>query len=168
MPGVYGYPMANAHRFERATATSTPKDDRARQVAALPWRNRDGLEILLITSRETRRWVIPKGWPIGGLDGRGSAAREAFEEAGIEGRTSPGAIGTFSYDKRRANGSLVATEVSVFALEVIVQHDEWPEQGQRQCQWFSADEAATKVGEPELAKLISAFAAWSAARRKGH
>jgi 8-oxo-dGTP pyrophosphatase MutT (NUDIX family) len=151
-------------RSERFGTVNGHVKAKARQVACLPWRRRRRLEVLLITSRETRRWVIPKGWPIAGLGASGSAAREAFEEAGIEGRLSRSAIGSFSYDKRRADGTVKPTEVEVFALEVAVQHEDWPEHDERQCRWFPVSEAAAAVAEAGLRDLIRTFAGRARAR----
>src|SRR5205085_5647367 len=87
------------------------------QSAALPWRRtgKGDLEVLLITSRETRRWVIPKGWPIKGKSSAKSAAREAFEEAGVTGKVKKSPVGTYAYDKRLKNGRLQRVRVTVFA-----------------------------------------------------
>jgi 8-oxo-dGTP pyrophosphatase MutT (NUDIX family) len=94
-----------------------------RQVAALPYRITDDgtAEILLITSRDTRRWIIPKGNLIRGLDPHQAAAHEAFEEAGISGIAYPSALGTYHNGKRRRNGSVRPTEVEVFPLAVVTQ-----------------------------------------------
>jgi 8-oxo-dGTP pyrophosphatase MutT (NUDIX family) len=128
------------------------------QTAALPWRRAaDGsVEILLITSRETRRWVIPKGWPMIGKSGAASAAQEAYEEAGVRGDVSPLAIGTFSYDKIAKSGAKRLT-VFVFPLEVTEMLDDWPEQGQRARDWFPLQDAALRVNEPELQAIVAAF-----------
>jgi 8-oxo-dGTP pyrophosphatase MutT (NUDIX family) len=135
------------------------KSKRRTQFAALPFRYSEagGIEVLLITSRETRRWVIPKGWPIKGLSPARSAAREAFEEAGLEGVVSDRSIGSFQYRKRMRDGTSVACDVDVFPLEVTRQHESWPEQGQRDIQWFGAKEAAAAVDEPELARMLRSF-----------
>lgn len=138
------------------------KDDPpvARQVAALPWRTAGGgIEVLLVTSRETRRWVVPKGWPMRGRSAPQAAAREAFEEAGVEGNVSTKVLGQFSYDKRLRDGQSLHVTVELFALRVKLQHADWPEKGQRVARWFHPGEAARLVGEPELASLIAAFAA---------
>jgi len=133
---------------------------RATQVAALPWRKaRGGLEILLITSRETRRWVIPKGWPIRNLVDSNAAKREAFEEAGVEGAVRRRPIGRYTYDKREADGSRRACIVTVYALGVVWEHSRWPERRERTRMWFKADVAANKVREPRLRAIIRAFAA---------
>ena len=87
------------------------------QIAALPFRFDDGqLRVMLITSRETRRWVIPKGWPMRGLKPHRAAEREAYEEAGLKGHIGKVAVGTYAYEKRLANGLAVPCEVSVFPL----------------------------------------------------
>jgi len=125
------------------------------QYAALPWRySGPRRQILLISSRETGRWVIPKGWPIKGLTPAETAAREAYEEAGLGGQVSKKPIGEFEYGKRLDNGQVLPTRVEVFALEQMVQHRDWPEQGQRRLQWFSVPEAAEAVDEPELKDII--------------
>ena len=126
-----------------------------KQYAALPWRfTGAGREIMLISSRDTGRWVIPKGWPIKGLTPAETAAREAYEEAGLGGQVSKKPIGEFEYGKRLNGGKVQPTRVEVFALEQMVQHPEWPEQGQRKLQWFSVPEAAEAVDEPELKDII--------------
>jgi 8-oxo-dGTP pyrophosphatase MutT (NUDIX family) len=129
------------------------------QFAALPWR-RDAtgkVEVLLITSRETRRWVIPKGWPIKGKSSAKSAAQEAFEEAGIVGKVNKSPIGAYAYDKRLKNGRLQHVRVAVFALQVEREADVFPEVGQREKLWTSAEDAARLVDEPELMDLLATF-----------
>lgn len=129
-----------------------------RQVAALPWRRgANGLEILLVTSRETRRWVTPKGGRMAGKSDAESAAQEALEEAGIEGAVTEAPIGTFRYLKvlkRRAPRWCV---VALHALEVRVEHPVWQEQAERQRVWVSREEAVRRVDEPDLKVLIAAF-----------
>jgi 8-oxo-dGTP pyrophosphatase MutT (NUDIX family) len=126
-----------------------------KQVAALPVRRRgaNGIEILLVTSRETRRLVIPKGWPWPGVKDYKAAAEEAREEAGILGKAHKKPLGTYSYDKRRPKGS-VPVRVKVYLLEVEQELDEWPEQGERERVWCTPAKAAASVDEPELAELI--------------
>lgn len=129
------------------------------QYAALPWRYTGaGREVLLISSRDTGRWVIPKGWPIKGLTPAETAAREAYEEAGLGGQVSRKPIGAFEYGKRLDGGKVQPTKVEVFAFEQMVQHPEWPERGQRRLQWFSVSEAAEAVDEPELKDIIRKLA----------
>lgn len=128
-----------------------------RQVAALCFRKRKGsMEILLITSRETRRWVIPKGWPMPPLRDYNAARREAFEEAGVEGHLRRRKHGTFRYAKLGASTPLPVV-VDVYLLEVRRAKKTWPEAGERKRRWFSVDEAALRVQEPELKKLIRSF-----------
>lgn len=129
------------------------------QYAALPWRKGpDGaVEVLLITSRETRRWVIPKGWPIKTLKPGPSAAQEAFEEAGVLGVVARKPLGVFHYDKRLRSGRLQHVRVMVYALEVREARAAWPELGQRELRWTSPAEASTLVDEPELKVLLAKF-----------
>jgi 8-oxo-dGTP pyrophosphatase MutT (NUDIX family) len=129
-----------------------------RQVAALPWRRgADGIEILLVTSRETRRWVTPKGGRMAGRTDAQSAALEALEEAGVEGVITEAPIGTFRYLKvlkRRAPRWCV---VALHALEVRVEHPVWHEQAERDRAWMSVEQAAACVSEPDLAEIIRAY-----------
>jgi 8-oxo-dGTP pyrophosphatase MutT (NUDIX family) len=127
----------------------------SQQYAALPWRHSGaGIEVLLISSRETKRWVLPKGWPIEGLTPAETALREAYEEAGIGGQIDNKPIGTYIYGKRLTNGRERLVTVDVFPLEVMVQHPSWPEQEERTLLWTLRNEAAELVHEPELASLI--------------
>lgn len=126
------------------------------QYAALPWRRSPdlGIEIMLITSRDTGRWVIPKGWPVPGLSPPKSAAQEAREEGGLVGRVGDQPVGCYHYDKRLPDGSAVPCAVEVFALEVQRQLRSWPEQRQRQTRWFRVPEAVEAVEEPELRAMM--------------
>jgi 8-oxo-dGTP pyrophosphatase MutT (NUDIX family) len=129
-----------------------------RQVAALCFRKRRGkVEVLLITSRETQRWVIPKGWPMPPLKDYNAARREAFEEAGVEGRVRRKKFGSFTYAKLRLKDSL-AIRVDVYLLEVERERKSWPEMGERKRRWCDVDEAAHRVHEPLLRKLIRSLA----------
>ena len=114
---------------------------------------------MLITSRETRRWVLPKGNPIRGLASHEAAAHEAFEEAGVSGIACPTPLGQYAYWKRRRNGQLKRATVSLFPLAVTGQADEWPEQDERELQWFDLPGAAAAVDEPDLSRLIADFRA---------
>jgi len=129
------------------------------QFAALPWRRNDAgeVEVLLITSRETRRWVIPKGWPIKGKSSAKSAAREAFEEAGVTGKITKRPQGAYAYDKRLKNGRLQHVRVAVFPLLVEAESEAYPEAGQREKQWAVLTEAAKLVDEPELMVILATF-----------
>jgi 8-oxo-dGTP pyrophosphatase MutT (NUDIX family) len=126
------------------------------QYAALPYRSRGATrtEVMLVTSRETRRWIIPKGWPQRGKAPHHSAAREAFEEAGVVGVVKPRPVGTFAYRKRLKDGGSIVCEVKVYPLKVLRQSDQWPEQRQRKTRWLSVKAAAEAVQEPMLSKII--------------
>ena len=113
-----------------------------------------GLRVLLVTSRETGRWVIPKGWPMKALRPHQAAAREAYEEAGVEGDISKKAIGTYRYPKVLRNGDVVTCRVKVFPLEVKRILGAWPEADERRRQWFDAREAANAVAETGLASIL--------------
>lgn len=129
------------------------------QYGALPWRMVDGtLEVMLLTSRGTGRWVIPKGWPHDTLSSAGSAAQEAYEEAGINGPITEDPIGSYRYEKIRDEGGSVMCVVYVHALKVEQQMKDWPEKGQRDCEWFPRQTAARQVHETELHDLILTFA----------
>lgn len=132
-----------------------------RQVAALPYAiDADGkARVMLITSREQRRWVVPKGNPIAGLNLHEAAAHEAFEEAGVSGIPCPTALGEYRYLKRRRDGTTRNVTVAVFPLAYQRQADEWPEQDERETRWFSLGEASEAVDEPELKALIRNFRA---------
>jgi len=127
------------------------------QYAALPYRHANGLEVLLLTSRDTGRWVLPKGWPMSGKGPASAAKREALEEAGVVGKIGKRSIGSFHYPKRLADGATVTCEVHIFPLAVERQRARWLEQGQRNRQWFTPQEAAQAVHEPELAALLQAL-----------
>jgi 8-oxo-dGTP pyrophosphatase MutT (NUDIX family) len=137
-----------------------------RQYAALPYRYLHSLEILLISSRETRRWVIPKGWPMKGRKPHAVAAREALEEAGVVGRIGKRPVGSYQYVKRLKNGAPLLCTVEVFPMMVERQRDRWREQDQRTARWFPAEEAAAAVEEPELQALIDEFA-WNGVSAAG-
>ena len=128
-----------------------------RQFAALPFRRTDLIEIMLITSRETRRWVIPKGWPMKGKSPWGAAALEALQEAGIRGAISKKPIGSYLYIKRGLGGQRWPCTVQVYPLTVRVEQDNWREKDERTREWFTYIEAAAAVEEPDLRQLILAF-----------
>jgi 8-oxo-dGTP pyrophosphatase MutT (NUDIX family) len=120
-------------------------------------RERD-YEVLLITSRGAGRWVIPKGGPMKGKTPRQVAAREAFEEAGVKGKVSKGAIGRYSYLKRLDDGQSVPCLVEVFGLEVGSIAGDFKEQGQRQNTWVPLVSAGRFVEEPELRGIFTRLA----------
>lgn len=150
--------MAN---LGRAGVFSRDLADRASltQNGALCWRmHRDRVEVLLITSRDTGRWVIPKGWPIVGMTPAEGAAREAWEEAGVLGRVDDDCTGIFSYVKRFGQHAGVPCVVAVHALRVQSLARAFPERKQRRRKWFRLEVAARKVAEPELRALLLRFA----------
>ena len=128
----------------------------ARQVAALPVRRDDGgrLRVLLVTSRDTGRWVVPKGWPMEGLDPWEAAAVEALEEAGAEGAITAAPIGTYAYGKRLEDDAVLPCRVTVYPLRVTRLRDRWKEAKERKRRWFDPDEAAKRVDEPELGVIL--------------
>lgn len=128
------------------------------QYAALPYRLvDDAVEVLLLTSRETQRWVIPKGWPMKGKKPHAAAAQEALEEAGLVGKVGKTPVGSYRYIKRLKNGAPLLCNVDVFPLLFVRQRKHWREQGQRTAHWFPVEEAAEQVHEPELQDLIARF-----------
>ena len=133
---------------------------RRRQVGALCWRLGEGdrIEILLVTSRDTGRWVTPKGNRMSGLTNAEAAAEEAMEEAGVTGPIDAEPVGTFTYDKRLSGKAKRLTAVDLYGLQVTHLFDRWPEAHQRERRWFSRMEAMDAVDESELKALIAAFA----------
>lgn len=127
------------------------------QVAALCWRAAPHIEVLLITSRTTRRWIIPKGWVEAGQPPAESAAREAYEEAGVTGRITNTPAGTYHYLKARKDGGGVACRVDVYVLEVTRQTGDFPEKDQRRLAWMPPAQAATRLSEPGLRDIVRAF-----------
>lgn len=128
------------------------------QYAALPYRLEPELEVLLVTSRETGRWVIPKGWPIRGKSRRATAEAEARQEAGVVGEIGKTALGQYDYVKVLKTGLAIPCRVTVFPLKVTGQKERWREQAQRTGRWFDGPTAAECVQEPQLAEIIRRFA----------
>lgn len=129
------------------------------QYGALPYAvDGDGkLFILLVTSRGTRRWIIPKGWPIKFRSPHKTAAQEAFEEAGVVGKSEKCPIGAYEYDKTTDDGLSIRCTVTVFPLEVVRLDKDWPEGLERERQWFTQKEAAQRVDEPELRAMLRSY-----------
>lgn len=147
-------------------ATHAPSSHQI-QYGVLPWRMMGGiLQILLITTRNTRRWIVPKGWPVEGKSPREACVLEAMEEAGVEGTVSRRALGWFHYDKLRKSGEILPCKVQVFAMEVTRQHDDWPEKALRSMRWVTPAQALVHVGEPGLRQIITDFAHHIPARKR--
>ncbi len=129
------------------------------QVAALCWRRsrKKGLRILLITSRDTGRWVIPKGWPMRQKTPSDAAEREAWEEAGVQGKISSQSIGEYTYAKYLGPGKSIPCLVKVYPLKVKALLKKYPETGQREARWFSRRKAAKLVNEDDLARILLNF-----------
>lgn len=130
-----------------------------RQVAALCYRKgKDGKQVLLVTSRDTGRWILPKGWHEEGLSAADAAAREAWEEAGVrEGRVGDRPVGSFDYRKKLDNGAEAPVETDVFALKVRRLERDYPEAEERKRRWVSPEKAAEMVAEPGLQRILKDF-----------
>lgn len=128
------------------------------QYAALPFTIRNGEpEVMLVTSRETGRWIIPKGWPETALSPEEVVAREAFEEAGLKGHVRR-PLGSYHYRKRLKSGEEMPCFVETFLLEVDEELAEWPEKDQRQRRWLPIGQAAMEVSEPGLVGILLGLA----------
>jgi 8-oxo-dGTP pyrophosphatase MutT (NUDIX family) len=128
------------------------------QAAALPWREGPhGIEVMLVTSRDTGRWVLPKGWPEGDEALSETAAREAAEEAGVEGSIAPEESGRYFYGKATRSGLVRRCEVHVYPLKVARLAKKWPEKRNRTRKWVVPREAAAMVNESDLAELLTSF-----------
>lgn len=135
--------------------------EHGKQVAALCWRpsqkHGSTIEVLLITSLNSKRWILPKGWPEPELGPADNAAREAFEEAGVMGKIGAKPISRYHYLKEKKDGGGIPCSVEVFALEVTKQLDDWPEKNSRELAWLPLEQAAARVTEPSLRQLIKEF-----------
>ncbi len=126
-----------------------------RQCAALAFQpGAGGIRVMLVTSRGTGRWVLPKGWAKQELSGAENAALEAFEEAGLKGAVTAGPIGAYRAAKQLDDGASIPCIVDVFALCVDEVLEDWPERAQRQLRWCHPAEAALLVQETELIALL--------------
>ncbi len=129
------------------------------QVAALCLRQTDaGPKVLLITSRDSGRWIIPKGWPMTGKTCAEAALQEAWEEAGVtNSQIDDTPMGSYNYDKRRDNGAVEPVTVLIYRVSVTDLADDFPEVDQRKRRWFTPLKAATLVAEPELQAVLRAL-----------
>ena len=143
---------------DKIAAPGAGMDGTRIQYGALCWRlGEAGAEVLLITSRDTGRWVIPKGWPMPGLSPEAAAAQEAWEEAGASGVMNPLCVGRYGYEKCLSLTSTVPCAVAVYGMRVDKLAKSFPEMKERRRKWFPLHEAATLVAEPELATIIAGF-----------
>ena len=125
------------------------------QIAALCMRpGETENEILLVSTRDTGRLILPKGWPEADKQDYETAATEAYEEAGVVGKTDPHALGTFSSYKGQSDGSKVPTRVLVFKLQFERQLSKFPELGQRHCLWLPFSEAVNQANENSLKRFL--------------
>lgn len=136
-----------------------PRDRETRQplqVAALPWCRRSGgeIQVLLVTSRRSGKWIIPRGWTMRFRSLPRAAKREALEEAGVRGFISREPIGHVDAPKRYPLAGTIDWRVAVFPLEVSDELHVWKEADQRERRWFSTEEAAELVSPPEMGALI--------------
>ena len=128
------------------------------QFGALCYRISDGkIQVLLITSRRTQRWILPKGWPENGMTPGESAANEAMEEAGVTGKLNERPLGVYYYEKTVKNGKNYPCIVTIYELKVQKTWADYQEKSERRRKWFSQKGAAKRVLEPDLALLIKLF-----------
>lgn len=126
------------------------------QVAALCYRpGAYGKDVLLITSRDTGRWILPKGWLINGLSGSQSALQEAWEEAGVkQAEIDPNPVGHYEYVKGLDTGGEAVVDTQVYLVRVVALENDYPEADERQRKWVSPEEAANMVDEPGLKAIL--------------
>lgn len=132
------------------------------QVAALPYRTEGSgaaarIQVMLVTSRGSGRWVVPKGNIPARMSPHEAAAQEAEEEAGVRGAVCPTPLGSYRYRKLRGSGASLMVDVDVYPLALTSELANWKEEGERTRRWFTLLDAAAVVEEPELAELIRAF-----------
>lgn len=134
------------------------KRDVRTQFAALPYRIvQDKVQVMLITSRGTKRWIVPKGWPMDGMTPAQSAAEEAFEEAGVRGKPYDMCIGVYSYNKYMEGAPDLPCLAMVFPLKVKRVFSDYPEKSERRRKWLPLKRAAEKIAEPELRAILKGF-----------
>ena len=144
-------------KYSKPTKVGKVGTRKAIQVGAVCTRNKNGKrEVLLITSRGTRRWVIPKGWQMNGLSNSQAATIEAWEEAGVSAaRVNKDPIGTYKYEKDLSKGAHIPVNVIVCRLKVEEMKKKFPEYRERKQMWVSTKKAAKLVREPGLKKILA-------------
>lgn len=148
------------HVFKRAWVDYTQafrRQPKRQQVAALCYKQTDeGLKVLLITSRGTGRWIVPKGWPVKGKNGPDSALQEAWEEAGVSrADIEEEPVGFYDYAKDLNNGQSIPVEAQVYMTRVRELKSNYPEVEERERRWFPPKEAAKLVDEPDLKAILN-------------
>ncbi|MFM2355928.1 MAG: hypothetical protein RLZZ528_1664 [Pseudomonadota bacterium] len=144
---------------KKLVAGPTNAEQALSQYAALCYRlsARNNPKILLVTSRDTGRWVLPKGWPMPNRTGGECALTEAYEEAGVFGRLFDVCLGYYTYNKVLGPKVEVPCVVAVYPVNVLGLRDDFPEKDQRRRKWFSPQDAAERVIESELSAILGAF-----------
>jgi 8-oxo-dGTP pyrophosphatase MutT (NUDIX family) len=128
------------------------------QFAALCWRVRKGkVQVLLITSRRRKRWIVPKGWPMDGKTPAQTALTESWEEAGVRGTASDECIGVYSYARLREGEDTVPCLAMLYPVKVKSLKKKFPEVRDRRRKWVSRKKAAKMVAEKELSRLLLGF-----------
>lgn len=163
------YFIGNSNKFEHFVTVTLPKQlplevaapekrEVRSQFAALPYRMVDDkVQVMLVTSRTRKRWIVPKGWPEHGLTPAECAAKEAYEEGGVEGKAYDLCLGVYSYTKFTPDGDSFPCLGMVYPLRVKKILKDYPEAGQRRRKWFSPKKAAGMIHEPELRKIVKSF-----------
>lgn len=140
------------------TVRASHKSDVRTQFAALCYRiAQDRPQILLVTSRKSGRWILPKGWPVCGLTPAECAGKEAWEEAGVIGKARDQCLGIYSYDKVLDTGDELPCVAMVYPVKVKTLVQDFPEHAQRRRKWFSPKKAASHLTQPELARIVRDF-----------
>jgi 8-oxo-dGTP pyrophosphatase MutT (NUDIX family) len=160
-----GHGAAKSPVYKRSMVKQPPlslngarKGDVRTQFAALCYRVRRGkVQVLLITSRGAKRWIVPKGWPMEGKTPAASAAREAWEEAGVTGKADENCLGVYSYAKSVGAMDDLPCVAMLYPVLVKSLAKKFPESGQRRRRWVSRKKAARLVEQPDLARLILNF-----------
>ncbi|WP_232236999.1 NUDIX hydrolase [Thiosulfatihalobacter marinus] len=141
-----------------AMAKTAEKAGRLLQYGALVYRiNNDKTQVMLITSRRSQRWILPKGWPIKGLKPHQAAAQEAWEEAGIRGKVSKQPCGLYTYPKDKDLRKAASCTVILFPMELRKISNKFPESGERRRKWVSPKKAAARIANRDLARIIRDF-----------
>lgn len=133
------------------------KTDVRTQFAALCYRiKNDQLEVCMVTSRRSKRWILPKGWPMHKQTPAQAAATEAWEEAGVKGQAIDHCLGAYSYVKPLSDNPTPVV-VMVYPVAVDDVAKKWPEHKERKRKWVPLRKAAKKLQEPELRRIVATF-----------